>query len=240
VTDIFQEVEEEVRRERFEKLWKKYGNYIIAVAALVVIGVAGYQLWIIWDRTQREDASEKFHAAEQLAQADRVADAEAAFAKLATNAPSGYATLAKFAQASSMLAEGKNEQAMAIYNTLAKLPDPELSGAAKLRIAWALAEDAPPDQIEKVLGPLTGANNPWRFAALEVLAYVDLRTGLRVTAMKAYAKLAADKNAPPGIRQRATAISEYLTANPEATSAPIVPMAPATQVAPAPQGAKPK
>ncbi len=234
MTDIFHEVEEEVRRERYEKLWKKYGNYIIALTALIVIGVAGYQLWIIWDRTQREDASEKFHAAEQLAQAGRLADAEAAFAKLAADAPAGYATLAKFQLAAAMLAEGKGDQALALYNTLAQLPDPELSGAAKLRIAWALAEDAPLDQIRKTLAPLTGATNPWRFAAQEVLAYAELRSGLRVTAVKAYTQLAAEPKAPSGIRQRAAAMAEYLTANPEAASPPALPLAPANQ------GAKPK
>jgi hypothetical protein len=43
MSDIFQEVEEDVRRERYEKLWKKYGNYIIALAVLIVAGVAAWQ-----------------------------------------------------------------------------------------------------------------------------------------------------------------------------------------------------
>ena len=34
MTDIFHEVEEEVRRERFEKIWKKYGDYAIAAVAV--------------------------------------------------------------------------------------------------------------------------------------------------------------------------------------------------------------
>lgn len=44
MSDIFQEVEEDVRRERYEKLWKKYGNYIIALAVLIVAGVAAFQV----------------------------------------------------------------------------------------------------------------------------------------------------------------------------------------------------
>lgn len=233
MSDIFQEVEEEVRRERFEKLWKKYGNYFIAGAALIVIGVAGYQLWIAWDRSQRETASEKFHAAEQLAQSGRLSDAEAAFAKLAQDAPSGYATLAKFHQASAMLAEGKRDAALALYNTLTQLPDPELSGAARLRIAWAQADYAPRAIIEKTLAPLTGATNPWRYAAEDVLAYVDLRDGNRTAAADAYARLAAEAKAPQGMRERASAMAEYLRANPEGYS-------PAAGSPPANQGTKPK
>jgi len=36
VADIFQEVDEEVRRERLKKLWDKYSIVIIALAILVV------------------------------------------------------------------------------------------------------------------------------------------------------------------------------------------------------------
>ena len=233
MTDIFQEVEEEVRRERFEKLWKKYGNYFIAGAALVVIGVAAYQIWIAWDRSRRETASEQFHAAEQLAQSGRLSDAETAFAKLAQDAPSGYATLAKFYEASAMLAQGKRDAALAIYGTLAQLPDPELSGAARMRIAWAQANSAPRTVIEQTLAPLTGANNPWRYATEDILAYVDLRDGKRTEAADAYARLAKEANAPQGLRARALAMSEYLRANPAG-------MPPAAVSPPANQGTKPK
>ena len=48
MSDIFNEVDEEVRREQLKKLWERYGNLIIAAAFLVVAGVAawrGYEYW---------------------------------------------------------------------------------------------------------------------------------------------------------------------------------------------------
>ena len=38
VSDIFHEVDEEVRREQLKKLWDRYGIYLIALAVLVVVG----------------------------------------------------------------------------------------------------------------------------------------------------------------------------------------------------------
>lgn len=234
MTDIFREVEEEVRRERYQLLWKKYGAYLITAAALIVLAVAAYQLWLVWDRSQREAASRQFQAAQQMAQTGRLADAEKAFAKLAAEGPSGYATLAKFHQAAVMLAQGKRDAALALYGSLAQTDDPVMNGAARLRIAWALADSAPRAQIEKTVAPMSQPDNPWRFAAREVLAYAELHAGNRAAATEAYARLAAEKDAPTGIRQRAGAIAEYLKANPQAN-----PQTGAAIPAPAQQESKP-
>ena len=43
LTDIFHEVDEEVRRERLQKLWERYSIYIIALAVLIVAGVGAWR-----------------------------------------------------------------------------------------------------------------------------------------------------------------------------------------------------
>ena len=53
MSDIFQEVEEDVRREHYEALWKQYGHYALALAVLLIIGVAGWQWYQNYDRTRR-------------------------------------------------------------------------------------------------------------------------------------------------------------------------------------------
>ena len=40
MSDIFREVEEDVRRERLEKIWKEYGDYIVAALALLILAGA--------------------------------------------------------------------------------------------------------------------------------------------------------------------------------------------------------
>ena len=49
MSDIFQEVDEEVRRERLMQLWKRYGNFVIAAAVIVVLGVGGWRGYQWWD-----------------------------------------------------------------------------------------------------------------------------------------------------------------------------------------------
>ena len=48
VADIFQEVDEEVRREQLKKLWDRYGYLLIALCVLMVAGVGGWRGYQYW------------------------------------------------------------------------------------------------------------------------------------------------------------------------------------------------
>ena len=89
MSDIFREVEEDVRRERFEQLWKQYGDYVIALVALLVIGVAGFQLWRVYEQRERNKAAVEFSAALQLLENNQPRGAAEIFAALAKSAPGG-------------------------------------------------------------------------------------------------------------------------------------------------------
>lgn len=238
MTDIFDEVEEEVRKERWEQLWKKYGNYALAGGVIVVLTVGGYRGWQAYQKQQNEQASDQYLAAQQLAASGNLVAAEAAFGKLSVEAPSGYARLAKFAQAAVMLTEGKREAAIAAMREIAEDDgEPVLASMARIQIAWAEADTASKDVIQKTLAPLLVTNGPYNAAALEIVAYVALRTGARDEAIAAYSKLGDDAKAPNGIKQRSAAIAAYLKANPDIATLPTA-MAPPT-LAPAPAPAAP-
>jgi len=215
VSDIFQEVEEDVRRERYEQLWKKYGNHMMAVAALLVLAVAGYQFWQNYDLSQRQKVSDQFRAASQSAQGGNAAKAETDFSTLAKDAPAGYATLAKFHLAAAYLQQGKRDPAVATLRELIGSSDEVVANTARLRLAWIMADASPKAEIVTLMQPMTAADNPWRFAAAEVVAYIDLKDGARAQAVEEYQKLSQEAEAPASLRQRAGGIAEYLKANPD-------------------------
>lgn len=212
MSDIFREVEEDVRRERFEKLWKQYGDYVIAAVAAVAVGVAGYKLWDRYEYQQRLNASKLFVAAEESAESGNTAAAAQSFAKLAKSGPGGYATMAKLAQADSLLASGSRSDAIAIYKSIAEKDSSAIGSVARVRAAWAMAEFAPKSELETLLAPVNDNTNAWRFLAREVLAYADYRAGALGAAQSAYQALGAEKDAPDGVRGRANAMAIFLKA----------------------------
>jgi hypothetical protein len=234
--DLFREVEEEVRKERYEQLWKDYGTYIIGAAAALIIAVGGWQAWQSYQLSQRQDASARFEAAQQTAQAGDLAGAETAFQAIVNDAPEGYQSLARFRLAELQMAQNKRDEGLATLRELTRDPEPLLQAAARMRLAWTVADTAPRAELDALIEPLSGADNPWRFNAAELRAYLDYHSGNRDQAQAAYARLATEAEAPTALRQRASQISQYLSANPRgAPTSPgqVVPASPAP-AAPAP------
>ena len=207
MSDIFREVEEEVRRERLTKLWKKYGDYAIAVAAVLIIGVAGFKLWQHYQFVQTQKASAAYLQALELSGAGRAEDTADRFAKIAKTAPSGYALVAQMSQANTLLAAGKTQEAIALYKKIADKDSKDIGEAARIRAAWALADNTSKAELEKLLEPLNTDTSGWRFMAREILAYADFRDGRLKESGAAYGKIAADAAAPAEIRQRAQAMA---------------------------------
>jgi hypothetical protein len=246
VTDIFQEVEEDVRRERFEKLWKQYGDYVIAAVAAVAVGVAGFQLWTKYETRKRLEASQTFMQAQAAADQGNEQLATQTFGQLAKSGPSGYATIATFSQANNQLAAGKRTEALAIYKSLAEKDSSPIGSAARIRAAWIMVETVQKSELESWLSPLNAQSNAWHYLAQEILAYCDYRAGALDQAQREYKSLAGDRDAPNGVRARSTAMATFMTSGGDKDFGtvprppqPAIPGLDATGggVAPAPQGA---
>jgi hypothetical protein len=204
VSDIIREVDEELRRENFEKLWRKYGSYALGLAAVIVLGVAGFFQWQHYTQSQREERARQYEAAVQLVAA---ADPGAPAALQALTArEDGYGALAQLQQAELKAQAGDGAGAVAIYEkvTADRAVDPSLRNLALILLALHTADTAPPDQLTQRLQPLTAATNPWHYSALELMAVLARRQGDNAKAVQILTSLADDLNAPQALRQRAT------------------------------------
>lgn len=241
MSDIFREVEEDVRRERFEKLWKAYGTYAIVAVALLFAGIGGWQYW------QRHQLEEREKAADALLAAQRITNplaAAGAFSDLAKGAPKGYAQVARLSQAGAMFASGQRAEAIDLYKQIAKEDSGLVGTVARLRAGWALADTASRRELADLLKPLDQPGNAWRPNAREVLAYADYRAMDTKSALAKYTQLAVDPESPQGLRSRAQAMAMFLrnggSVNYGSVPADAPPQSsPGANTAPAAQPAKP-
>lgn len=206
MADIFREVDEELRRENLEKLWKKYGKAILALAAVVVLGVAGYQAWKTYDLKRRQELSDKFAAALVQAKDGDTADALKALAQMSDASGGSYGGLAAFEQARLLAETGDTAGAIGLWDQLAK--DTSLGDGfrdvATLLSVMHQVDKGDAAALRARLEPLAAEDKPFRGTALELTAALALRTGNRAEARKIYTKIADDLTLPLSIKQRAT------------------------------------
>jgi hypothetical protein len=204
-SNIFNEIDEDLRRERALKLWKAYGNYVIGAAVLIVAATAGYVGWEDYSRKQAEAAATQYVTALDQAKAGKADDAGKALAGIAQSGHSGYAVLAKLEEAGIKASAGDAAGAAAIYRQVAANTslDAELRDAATLMAAIDSVDTAAPGEIDKEVAGLAAPTSPWRYLAWEVQALAALKAGKVDDARTLYAKISDDADAPASLRARA-------------------------------------
>jgi hypothetical protein len=200
---IFAEVDEEVRREKLKQLWERYGTYIVAAAFVIVLAIGGWRGYQWWEARKAAEAGAAFEAAAALEEQDKHAEAEAAFAKIAAEAPSGYRLLARLREAAS-LAQRDVKAAVKLYDEIAAESggEPALQDLAVLRAGLLLADTEPYDALRARIEPLTGTDRSFRHTARELLAFAAWR-GNNSEALKQWTgMIMTDAETPPSTRSR--------------------------------------
>lgn len=213
MSDIFQEVDEEVRREELKKLWQRYGNLIIAACVLVVVGVGAWRGYEYWQARKAGESGAAFENAVTLAEAGKHQEAEAAFAKLAADSSAGYRALARLREAAEITDTDK-AAAVKAYDDIAadKSFGPVINDLAAVRAGYLLVDTAPYSEIRSRLEPLTGADKAFRYSAREILALSAWKSGDTTAARQWADMIIGDPQSPQTTRGRAEVLSELIAA----------------------------
>lgn len=217
MSDIFQEVDEEVRRERLKQLWDRYGTLVVIVAFLIIAAIGGWRGYQWWEAKQAAENGVRFESALALASEGKNADAEAAFARIAAEGTSGYRTLARFQEAAEL---GRRDPAAGVkaYDALAadsSVP-PLLQDLARVRGGFILVDTAPLEDLRARLEPVTAPGRAFRHTARELMAFASWRAGNADATRRWVDMIIADAESPQAIRSRVEMLSALTT--PEAKS----------------------
>ncbi|MEO5373681.1 MAG: tetratricopeptide repeat protein [Alphaproteobacteria bacterium] len=202
---LFREVDEDLRHEQMERLWKKYGNVAIGIAVMIVMIVGGREAWTTWQANRLADEAMRYGTAVAMIDAGVKEPAAQALVTLAEEAGATYRTLATLRRGDFLADVGDRAGAIAAWRMVAadQAADQAYRDAAAVLVAMHGLDDADPRQIETTLMPLTAAGNPYRFTALELSALAAMRAGDDARAREVLTRLADDPETPPGVRARA-------------------------------------
>jgi hypothetical protein len=211
VTELFDEVDEEVRREQLQKLWQKYSIHVIAAALLVIAAVGGWRGYQYLEGKKAAEAGGAFNKAVELSEQGKHTEAEAAFNDLVAKAPAGYRMMARF-RAAAEVANKDPQAAAKMFDDLAadNSIGPELQALARIRAAGQLVDTASYADMLRRLEPDAAVGQTFRHAARELLALSAFRVNDSTATRKWLDEIELDAETPPSMRSRAEALQALL------------------------------
>ncbi len=211
MSEILQEIEKELRRERWLGLWQThrtqaiYGIGVFVAAAVVLSG-----LWF-YNAQRTEAASEVFNVALTLKGKNQLA----AFAELTEEFGGIYGALADFQQAGLLAQQGRWQKANKIYSTLAEegaLTEP-LRDLARLYGAQIILGRYSYLDVERKLGPALAKGRVFRYKATEILALAALDNKNPIKARELLEPMLEDNKVPPTLAARAQILLNKIAAS---------------------------
>ena len=211
MSELFDEVDEDVRRDQLKKLWERYSIYIVAGALLIIAAVGGWRGYQYLEAKKAAEAGAAFDKAVELSEQNKHTEAEAAFTELAAKAPSGYRMLARL-RAAAEVATRDPKAAAKLYDDIAA--DRSIGATeqdlAKVRAAGLLLESASYPSMLARLEPATAPGATFRHTARELLALSAWRANDTAAARQWLDMIASDGETPPSLRSRAEALQALL------------------------------
>ncbi len=180
MSDIFQEVDEELREEKYKSLWRKYKYYLIGSLILFILAIAVNAFWKNYSLKEVNDRSERFFAAIEMSQKDKdsAINLLQEFSNEEASNSEYNVMMASFAEAAIRRSEKDFNGALTIYKNLI---DKETSNFykdyAKLSSAEMLIALNNNKEAKVILDNLILSSSELKNIAMEYLGYIEINEG---------------------------------------------------------------
>ena len=211
--DVFQEVDEELREEKYKRIWRKFRYYVIGGLILFILGIAANAFWKDYNLKEVNDRSERFFTAIEMAQEDKV-NAITLLEEFANQEEknSEYNVLiARFTEAAIRRAEKDYNGALVIYQSL---EDNNISNFyedyAKLSSVEMLIALNNKKDAKLILDDLITNTSDLKYIAMEYLGYLEIDEGNYSKARTIFTNIADEASSSVNMKNRSREILSIL------------------------------
>jgi len=204
LVDFVDEVEEQLRAERYASLTQRYLPWFLAAIVATVIGWLGVWGYDNWRDREIGKASVTYDKAVVALSGGDPTGAYTDLDPVAKSGPKAYRALALLLQGDIRFGADKSAEAATLYDAAAKAaPNAVIGDLARLRAAQAAMDEAPYAQTETRLKALIGEKRPYNLEAREMLAMAKLQAGKAQEARGDFNALSLTLGVTPSMRARA-------------------------------------
>ena len=204
MVDVFEQVEEELRSDRYKRLARTWLPVVGGVLLVALIAALVFWGWDSLQTSKADKASIAYDRGIQSLQANNPVGADAAFTQAAKDGNGAYKSMALMQRAGIAVEANRIPDAIRMLDDAAKASgDPLLSDGAALKSAWLAMDTETLAQVEARLTPLTRDDRPFSVFAIEALAMARLQNGQIAPAREALLLLKNGLDTPDMVGQRA-------------------------------------
>lgn len=209
---FLREVDDELRREQIQTMWKRYGTLALVAVGLLLAGFAGFLFWRAEIARKAEEQGERMSAAIADIQAGRKTAAGQKVETLIAEGGPGYRITALFTKAALAADKGDAKAAAAIYAGIAADEDAAqpYRDLALIRQTLIEYDGLKPQQVIDRLKPLTIEDNGFFGTAGELTAIAMIQLNRPAEAGRLLAAVARDARTPATLRARAGRLATSL------------------------------
>ena len=171
---FIREVEEELRSDRLQNFWKRFGPFIIGGAIAIVIATAAYRGYEYYVDSRASASGDRFLAALNLAREGKSDEALTALQSLENDGYGAYPVLARMRAATVLQDKGDVDGAVAAFDAVAadRSAPEAIRDMARLRAAYILVDTGTPPMSPR-------ASSRWRPTPIRCATPRARRSGWR-------------------------------------------------------------
>lgn len=204
MVDVFDQVEEELRSDRYKRLartWLPVAGGVLLVALIAALAWWGWQKM---ETSKADKASIAYQRGLESLESNNLVGADAAFVQAADEGNAAYKALALQHRAGIAVQQNRIPAAVELFDEAAAASrDPLLRDGAAYKAALLLMDTASLEDVQARLEPLTEEGRPFRAFAREALAMAQLQHGKTAEARSTLVVLKNSLDTPRELSQRA-------------------------------------
>lgn len=211
--EFIREVDEELQEEKYAKIWRKIGPYVISLAIGIVLFTSGVVFWNNYTEDKKQKLGDDFTAAVELIKEEDFDTALIALERITDKASDGYVTIAKMKKASILIQKKQIMEGLEIYEDLEKTAfDQSFKDMSTILFVLNAIDHKPSDILLDKIERLT-ENSSWKYSALELKGFILLNDKKFAESKKTFNTIIEMGNAPTTLASRARDMVDFLEGN---------------------------
>jgi hypothetical protein len=204
VVDVFDQVEEELRSDRYKRLARTWLPVVGGVLLVALIAALAWWGWQKMETSKADKASIAYQRGLESLESNNLVGADAAFTQAANEGNAAYKALALHHRAGIAVQQDRIPAAVELFDEAAEASrDPLIRDAAAYKAALLLMDTATLEDVTARLEPLMEEGRPFRAFAREAMAMTQLQHGKTAEARQTLVVLKNSLDTPREISQRA-------------------------------------